>query len=196
MHISLRALCALICLSRATMPLTRAEKERRVTELTRALKESQAAAVFAFRTLTVADSSKLRATLRTSGSRLQVIKKRLFQRVAADVGLPTDAIVSTEDSIAVAWGNDEIAPAKALREFVKEHDGMKLTGGLLHGASLSGADVERLAALPTLLELRGQLVSVLIGPVRGFAGVLSSTLRGLPGALNAIKEKRGETPSA
>lgn len=177
------------------MALSRKEKEQQVEELSRVLGESGAAAVFSFRTLTVADSSKLRAALRKDGGRLQVIKKRLFRRVAGNAGMPADATGSMEGSVAVAWAGDEIAPAKIIYGFVKEHEHMKVEGGLLHGTFLTGTEVERLALLPGQQELRGQLVSVLAGPLRGFAGVLSGTLRGLPGVLHAFAEKQGGVKS-
>lgn len=177
------------------MALSRAEKERRVQDLTHALKESTAATVFSFRTLTVADSTMLRANLRKMGGRLRVIKKRLFRRVAADVGMPADSLKSMEGSVAIAWAPDEIAPAKVVHAFVREREHVKIEGGLLHGTVLTGEDVQRLATLPTVPELRGQLVSVLAGPVRGLAGVFASVVRGFPAVLQAVADKRGGASS-
>lgn len=173
------------------MSLSRSEKERLANDLTETLSKVKSAAAFSFKALTVSDSSSLRRELRKSGGKIQVVKKRVFQRVAENMGIKED-LTKKADSVAVAWSDsDMIAPAKVTFGFVREHEGAKLLAGLLEGAALSGQEVESLALLPGKDELRAKLVGVLAGPIRGFAGVLSGTLRSFPVVLNAIAEKQG-----
>ncbi len=173
------------------MSLSRSEKEKLAKDLTEKLSKTKSAVAFSFKALTVSDSSSLRRELRKTGGRIQVVKKRVFQRVAENMGIKED-LTEKADSVAVAWSDsDMIAPAKITFGFVKDHDGAKLLAGLLEGAALNGQEVESLALLPGKDELRAKLVATLAGPIRGFAGVLSGTLRGLPGVLSAIAEKQG-----
>ena len=173
------------------MALSRSEKEKLATEIADKLKVAKGAAVFSFKKLTVADSAKLRRGLRQTGGRVQVIKKRVFRSAAQSIGITAD-FSTVEGSVAVTWSDqDMISPAKASFDFVKTHEGASLVAGILEGEAITREQVESLALLPGKDELRAKLVGTLIAPVRGFAGVLSGTLRGLPAALQAIAEKQG-----
>ena len=55
-------------------------------------------------------------------------------------------------------GGDPAAVAKALATKAKETNVLALRGGILEGKTLSGEEVDRLATLPPLDILRGQLV--------------------------------------
>ncbi|TSC71630.1 MAG: large subunit ribosomal protein L10 [Parcubacteria group bacterium Gr01-1014_38] len=179
----------------AVMVLKRADKEQLVNELTQTLREAPAAVVASFRALPMQESMALRRSLRGRGGRARVVPKLLFDRVAKQ--LQWLVSVETADSILVAWtegpaklerrgGTDLLAPAKAVHEYVSAHkDEAKFLGGVLEGAALDGAAVQRLAVLPPLETLRGQFVSVLLGPLRGFLGVCHGVLRGLPAVLHA-----------
>lgn len=180
--------------------LKRADKERVVSELADILREALAVVVASFRALPVRESAALRRALRPSGGRVRVVPKRLFRRVAEILGWPA-ALAETSHSIAVAWtegpakprpfgragsgGADLLAPAKHMREFVKGGTDAAFLGGVLEGAILNAAEVERLALLPSPDILRGQFVSALAGPLRGMLGVFTSVLRGVPAVLQA-----------
>lgn len=177
------------------MPLRRTEKQEIVNALATELKQVASVAVVSFRMLTMKESAALRQSLRGVHGSLQVVPKRLFARVVAALGWPA-ALAETGDSVAVAWtggpaklqrsgGPDLVAPAKNLHAYAKSTEGARLLGGMLHGEPLDGPAVERLALLPSPEILRGQLVSVLAGPLRGVLGVFTSVLRGVPVVLKA-----------
>lgn len=171
------------------MALSRAEKEKLAKDLTDKLKEAKGAAVFSFKKLTVADSAALRRGLRKDGGRVQVMKKRVFRQAAQNLGITAD-FSKVEGSVAITWSEaDMIAPAKASAAFVKTHEGSSLVAGILEGSAITREQVENLASLPGKDELRAKLVGTLVAPIRGFGGVLSSTLRGLPAVLQAIADK-------
>jgi large subunit ribosomal protein L10 len=54
--------------------------------------------------------------------------------------------------------------AKILVDFAKENEKLVIIGGGLEDKSLSKIDVEALAKLPSLIELRGKLVGLLQAP--------------------------------
>lgn len=181
--------------------LKRTDKEQVVTELAGVLREALAVVVASFRALPVRESAALRRALRPSGGRVRVVPKRLFRRVAEILKWPA-ALAETSHSIAVAWtegpaqpsssgragrsgGADLLAPAKHMREFVKGGTDAAFLGGVLEGVLLNAAEVERLALLPPLENVRAQLVSVLQGPARGLRGVFQGVLRSLPAVLHA-----------
>lgn len=159
--------------------LGRAEKAQLVADLAEKLRAAPAAVVLSFRSLTMADSARLRRALRPTGGRLQVVPKRLFRRVAEQLGWPP-SLGGGAGSVAVAWSADLLAPAKSVHAYAKTAVGASILGGVLEGSLLDGAAVERLAVLPPAETLRGMIVSVLAGPMRGLVGVLCGVLRGLP----------------
>lgn len=175
------------------MVLKRADKELLVSELTERLRSARAAVILDFASLPMGASMAVRRKLRQSGGSLQVVPKRLFLRVASQLGWPA-TLVEASGSLAVAWaegpaklqrsgGADLIAPAKCVQEYVQSASGARILGGVLEGQVLDGARVERLATLPSLEVLHAQLAGVIAGPLRGLVGVLSGVLRGLPAAL-------------
>lgn len=119
---------------------------------------------------------------------MQVIPKRLFRRIAEE--LKWSMSFDAADSVLVAWSTNLLAPAKTLYGYVKAHaTEATFLGGVLEGSVLDGAAVARLATLPPMETLRGQFVSVLAGPLRGFLGIGHSVLRGLPAVLQAQAQK-------
>lgn len=169
--------------------LKRADKEQLVAELAEALRGAPAVVVASFQALTMAESAKLRRSLRPVGGRVRVVPKRLFRRVLDSLGWPA-ALAETDDSLAVAWAEDFLAPAKGLHQFTKSTERARLLGGILEGVPLDATAAERLALLPPLAALRGQLVRVLAGPLRGMLGIFGGVLRGLPAVLKAKAQIR------
>lgn len=172
--------------------LKRPEKEKLVTELADLLRAAPAVVVASFKALTMAESAKLRRTLRPAGGKVRVIPKRLFRRVAETLGWPA-GFAETGDSIAVAWSADLLLPAKSVHTFVKATKDARFLGGILDGRPLAAAEVEQLALLPPLEQLRAQFVGLVAYPLRGIVGVFGSVLRGLPAVLHARSLKSQES---
>jgi large subunit ribosomal protein L10 len=63
--------------------------------------------------------------------------------------------------------------------------------GELGEKALSAEDVAALSKLPSLLELRSQLVGTLVAPISGFARALSGNLSGLVRVLQQVAEQKG-----
>ena len=76
---------------------------------------------------------------------------------------------------------------------------LTLRGGILEGKTLSGEEVDRLATLPPLEVLRGQLVGAIVAPLTQLVALVNAPLRNLHGLIDArIKqlEEQGEVASA
>jgi large subunit ribosomal protein L10 len=123
----------------------------------------------------------LRAAARAEDVTIKVAKNRLVRVAlgaeskfkAADTSLLTGQLVYAFSSV------DEVAPAQVFAKFAKSHPALKLVIGFDDtGASLDTATVTALAALPTKEQLRGQLVSVIAGPLSGFLNVANGAQRG------------------
>ena len=68
---------------------------------------------------------------------------------------------------AIGSSEDAIAPAKVLVNFTKESEKIKIIGGGVETKSLSVEDINNLASLPSLDEVRSKLIGLLMaGPTK------------------------------
>jgi large subunit ribosomal protein L10 len=175
----------------------RTEKERIVAQLAEELAAAETLIVADYRGLTNKQLESLRDRLLESGARFRIVKNTLTRRAAEQAGAEA-LLVMLEGPTAIAFiesGGDPAAVAKALAATARETNVLTLRGGLLEGKALSGADVDRLATLPPVDVLRGQLVGAIVAPVTQLLGLLSAPLRDLQGLIDArIKqlEEQGE----
>ena len=183
--------------------MLRTDKERIVAELAQELGAAETLIVADYRGLTNKQLEALRDKLLESGARFRIVKNTLTRRAAEQAGAES-LLVMLEGPTAIAFiesGGDPAAVAKALAATARETNVLTLRGGLLEGKTLSGADVDRLATLPPVDVLRGQLVGAIIAPVTQLLGLVSAPLQNLHGLIDArIKqlEEQGEvvTPAA
>lgn len=172
------------------MPLTRQQKEQRVQAAQQDLTGAASIVFVAFSGVTVGEISELRHHLAESGGKLRVMPKRLLKIVLDNLKLDFDPL-APEGQLAVAWGSDNVAPAKTLSNFAKAHEGkLRLLAGTLAGTMLTFEEVSALAALPTREVVLSQLLNVFSGPSRGLASVLAAVPRSLVLALQAIYAAR------
>lgn len=120
--------------------------------------------------LTVAESSDLRAKMREAGAGFKVTKNRIAK--IAVQGTKDEALADMfTGPTAVGTSADPVAAAKALVDFAKSNDKVKIVGGTLDGELLDKAGVEALATLPSLDELRAKLVGLVNAPAAKLARI-------------------------
>jgi large subunit ribosomal protein L10 len=173
--------------------MERTEKEQVVAALVEQLRSTESLIVADYRGLTNADLVELRAKVRGSGGRLQVVKNTLTRRAAEEAG--TESLLALlEGPTAIAFveaEGDPVAVAKALADTAKDTNVLTLRGGILSGRSLTGDDVEELAKLPAPDVVKSQLVGVVVAPLTQLVGLLAAPVRDLVGLLDARIEQLG-----
>ena len=177
--------------------MLKSDKERIVDDLASELGAAETLIVADYRGLTNKQLEALRDQLIPHGARFRIVKNTLTRRAAEKAG--ADALlVMLEGPTAIAFiesSGDPAAVAKALAATAKETNVLTLRGGLLEGKTLSGADVDRLATLPSTEVLRSQLVGAIVAPLTQLLALVSAPLRDLHGLIDArIKqlEEQGE----
>lgn len=170
------------------MAKSRQQKEQALQVLTQAL-DSKGVVLFSHFGLKVNQLEELRKVLRKEKLSLTVAKRNLLLLALKNKGLsfPEAAITG---AVAVAVGDDEVAPAKAVANFKKTNDQVKFYGALINQTVLDAVAVTNLAKLPGKVELLAKMVGSIKAPITGFVNVLSGNLRGLVNTLNAIKDKK------
>jgi large subunit ribosomal protein L10 len=173
------------------------DKERIVEQLVAELGSAETLIVADYRGLTNKQLESLRDQLIPHGARFRIVKNTLTRRAAEQAGAE-ELLVMLEGPTAIAFiesSGDPAAVAKALAATAKETNVLTLRGGLLEGKALSGADVDRLATLPSAEVLRSQLVGAIVAPLTQLLALVSAPLRDLHGLVDArIKqlEEQGE----
>lgn len=165
-------------------------KEVSASRIKNNLKSSDGIFVINYLKLSSPDMSALRQSLRDSKARLFVVKNTVARRVLKDSGL--EAIVNTVDGpCGLVFAKEEpVSVSKALCDFLKTHEQLKLQGGFLQEKVLTKNDIEALAKLPSKDVLRAQVVGALNAPIFGFVNVLSQTLKKLVYCLEQIKQTK------
>ncbi|MGZ4199058.1 MAG: 50S ribosomal protein L10 [Thermoleophilia bacterium] len=170
--------------------MLRKDKEAVVEEATRLLAATEALYLSDYRGLTVSELTELRAKLRDGGATLRVLKNTLARRAAADAGRDQIVPLLSGPTAVTFCGDDPVAPAKALVEFMRTHPQLVVRGGLLQGATVAVDGVRALSALPPRDVLIGQVVGTMAAPLTGLVTVLQGTISGFARALQQIVEQK------
>lgn len=171
------------------MPLTRQQKETRVSEVGSTIADAASTVFLAYDALNVVDVNELRTKLYEAGCEMRVVPKRLL-KIALNGANMTFNPMEHEGQMAVISGKDGVSPAKVLFAFAKGKEKLKLVAGILEGKEITSTEITALAKLPGRQELLGQLVGVLSGPMRGMVQVLSGVPRATVYVLQAIADQK------
>jgi large subunit ribosomal protein L10 len=167
--------------------MLKTDKERIVAELAADLGSAETLIVADYRGLSNKQLEKLRDVLLEHGARFRIVKNTLTRRAAEQAGAEA-LLVLLEGPTAIAFiesGGDPAAVAKALAATAKETNVLTLRGGILEGKTLTGEEVDRLATLPPMDVLRGQVVGVVVAPLTQLVALVSAPLRDLHGLIEA-----------
>lgn len=137
--------------------------------------------------------SQLRKSAKAGGVAFQVVKNNLAKR----------AFLNDESGIrewfkgplGVFFSQDPVAASKIIDDFSKKReDKFYPLGGLLDGKNLSSGDIKRLATLPSLDQLRGQILSLINGPASKLVRTIKEPSQALARVLSAHikKQEQGE----
>lgn len=161
------------------MAKTKEQKIKIVERLTEAVKTAGSVVFVNFHGLGVTDTNEMRAALKEQNVGYFVAKKTLTKRVLEDSGVSGE-VPNFPGELAVAWGDDQVAPARGVQEFAKKHkEQLSILGGIFEGRFMGKEEMTVIASIPPIKTLYGQ-----------FANVINSPIQGLVVALGQIAEKR------
>jgi large subunit ribosomal protein L10 len=96
----------------------------------------------------------------------------------------------------IAYSGDPIAAPKAAVEFAKTHEQFVILGGAMGKTSLDPNGIKALAALPSLDELRGKIVGLIVAPATKIAQVVNAPAAKLARVVHAYSAKSGDGAAA
>ena len=161
------------------MAISKQKKQEIVAKLARVMKSAKTLVFVNFKGLKVSDSVVLRNNLKAEKVDYYVAKKTLLKRVLAENKFAGEA-PKLDGEIALAYGTDELAPARLVQQFAEKlKEGLKIIGGVFEGKYLSASEMVVMAKIPNRSVLLGQFVNLINSPIAG-----------LVVALNEIAKKR------
>jgi len=168
--------------------MDRSQKSDAVAALNSTFAESGVVVITRNLGLTVAQSTDLRAKMRDVGASYKVAKNSLAKLALKDTDYEGLGDLLTGPT-ALATSTDPVAAAKATVEFAKTNDKLEIVGGAMGKLVLDEAGVKALASMPSLDELRGKLVGLVMAPATKIAQVVNAPAAKLARVFGAYSTK-------
>lgn len=167
------------------MAITRERKADLVAQYDAILERSEGFIVTEYRGLRVNALYGVRSALREVGASYVVTKNRLFKIALENKGLPVPDELLT-GPVAVSFAQKDVpGMVKALLAKQKDMDKLILKGGVVGQTVIGESDLKTLSELPTMDEMRAQLIGLLVQPAQGLLAVLNAPAQNLVGVLDA-----------
>ena len=170
------------------MALTKDRKNELVARYSEWVNNSKALVLTQYVGLTMKDIDNLRAKVRDNGGEFHIIKNTLAKLAFEQAGYKVQE-GQFEGSTAIAFAfADAPAMVKAMTEFAKSSDFLKIKGGYLEKQALTPEGVKALADLPPMPVLRAQLLGTLLAPASKLVRTLAEPGRMIAAVIKAHAE--------
>lgn len=121
-----------------------------------------------FHGLKVGDETLLRQDLRKSGVSYKISRKTLLKR-ALD-GKATGELPDLTGEVAMAYADDDIAPAREVYNFQKTYKvPLNILGGIFNGKFVDGVYMKEIATIPSREVLLSKVAFLLQSPMQRLA---------------------------
>lgn len=171
------------------MAITKARREELLAQYIDLLNQSQAVFLTEFSAMEVKRMEELRAEVRKADGRFYVTKNTLLRIALQQTGRPVpEDLLKGQTSASFALG-EAPALAKAISEFAKSEEKLTLKGGILNKDLLTSEQVEALAQLPSLDQLRAQIIGLISAPAQNITSAVANGVRQLINVLDAYAKK-------
>ena len=168
--------------------MNREQKESFVQNLKSIIAENSLVLVFHYRGMSMTDMTDLRVQSFNSGCNIKVTKNRLTK--LALEGSDKAALSEFFDGpTAIAYSSDPVQLTKLLTNIAKNNRNLVILGGIMDNEILTVEKIEILSKLPSLEEIRAQLIGLISSPAQKIASVLTAPSGDLARVFNAYSNK-------
>jgi large subunit ribosomal protein L10 len=176
------------------LAITRERKEELVSIYSERLSKTDGFIIAEYKKMSVAQVNELRKRLRdAAGGSYSVTKNTLFKIALRENGWEVPEAL-LEGQVGIVYGNGNLpGVAKAVQTYIKDFpDNFGCKGGIIEGAVFGASDLEAIANLPTMDEIRAQLAGIVVAPASQLAGLLESATSQVVNVVQAYLDKNGE----
>ena len=178
------------------MAITREKKEELVEEYREIIERSRGLIMTGYSGLTVRDTEELRSKMREVGGEFHIVKNSLIELAMERAGVPVPE-GSLEGTTAIGFADQDIPTvAKAIVDLAKDRKVLELKVGIIEGNIYQPSRVEKLADLPPLPVVQGQLLGLLQAPAGRMVNTLAGSVRQIVNVVKAYSEQEGAEAGA
>ena len=169
---------------------TKAFKDDKIKLIKEKIDKAQVAIVTEYKGYTVEEITKLRRALQKEDGDYMVTKNTLAK--IAIKGTPYEVLADRlKGPIAIAFGfGDQVAPAKALSNFIKDAKKGEILAAAMDGKLMSAAEAKALANIPSKEEIYAKMLGCINSPASGIVGGINGVMSALVRAIAAVRDQK------
>jgi len=172
------------------MALNLEDKKALVAEVAEVAAKAQSVVAAEYRGLSVAQMTELRSKARKHGVYMRVVKNTLARKALAGTSFESVG-PKLKGPLVLAFSKDDPgAAARVVKDFAKANDKLVATLVALGGQVMPGAQLEKVASLPTREQALSMLLGVLKAPIEKFVRTLAEPPAKLARTLAAVREQK------
>ncbi|MDD2324917.1 MAG: 50S ribosomal protein L10 [Alphaproteobacteria bacterium] len=160
----------------------------KVDQIRDGVKDAELVVVLVQNGLDADQTLALRRAMRAAGVEMKIEKNTLVKLAIKDTIL-AGLEPYMKGPTALAYSKDPVAAAKVAAEFAKKNDKLKIVAAAMGDQILDAKEAMALASLPSLDELRGKLVGLLVAPATKIACVVQAPAGQLARVISAYSKK-------
>jgi large subunit ribosomal protein L10 len=172
------------------MALRLEDKKALVAEVAEIAAKAHSVVAAEYRGLSVGQMTELRAQARKQGVYMRVVKNTLARK--ALVGTSFESVgPKLKGPLVLAFSKDDPgAAARVVKDFAKANEKLVATLVSLGGAVMAGAELEKVASLPTREQALSMLLGVLKAPIQKFVRTLAEPPAKLARTVAAVRDQK------
>ena len=159
------------------MSANQENKKKVVAELKEQLSNAKSIILVDYRGITVSEDTNLRKSFRNENVAYKVVKNNLLKRALEQLNISLEDKMF-EGTTAIAFSQDEVAPARIFCKAAKDLNKMNVKCGVVNGKVMNAAEVDALSKVPSKEVLIAMLLGTLQAPISSFARALNLIAEG------------------
>ncbi len=178
------------------MAISKARKDELVAQYMDLIERSGAIFITEYTGMDVKTMDTLRNKVYEAEGQYHVTKNTLLKYAleSSNKPVPEEFLIG---QVATGFALGEApALAKALADFADDNETLALRGGILGDDLLSAEDVEALAKLPSLDQLRAQIIGLISAPAQNIVSVVTSSVRQVVNVIDAYAKSEDDAAEA
>jgi large subunit ribosomal protein L10 len=180
-----------------SLAISKERKDELLAQYLDLISNSRAIFVTEYAGMSVKEMESLRTKVREANGNFYVTKNTLFKLALEESGYTvSDELLNGQVATGFALGEIPTL-AKTLVDFSEGKDQhLALRGALMGSDTLTSAQIVALAKLPSLNELRAQILGLINAPARDIAAVIAGSVRQVVNVVDAYAKSEEAEPEA
>ncbi len=171
----------------------RAEKELLLEEVKDKIEESEGFLIASYKNFNAPKARALRDLVAEANADFEVVRKRVFVKAAEAAGIRLSAN-DYDGHIGVIFVKEDVTKVTKLAiKYSEENERtIQILGGRIDGQVCSAEDVEAIAKLPSMNEMRAELLGLFEAPMAQTLAALEAVMTSVPYCLEEKAKKSSE----